>query len=393
MMATSARADAPLDGAWPTLAEVLRRRGYATAGFVGNIFYGSAHYGLDRGFSHYHDVRGNVTRRVTPRELARSCHLGATVLTWLERKWRILRPMQRERPDAWEIGKEALAWVDATRRAERPYFLFLNLFDAHSPYSPPPEAPIGFARVAPDRLDPMQARMRALEDRLWEKGDRSVEPELAGARAEFLRAMGDAYDDGLAWADRQLERFLEELRRRGLMENTLVVVTSDHGEMIGEHELVGHGQTLHRPVVHVPLIVMGPGAPAGATVDAPVSLADVPATVLELAGMPTPPLAGRSLSRFWDGEARGDEAVVSEAEGMPWQPRSRRMPVAYGPMWLVTRGRFAYHRHDHETLGRIERLHDLEADPGEATDLAARSDHATTLSELRGVLKEWLERR
>ncbi len=382
MSQTSARVDAALDGTHPTLAEHLRARGYATAGFVGNIFYGSAHYGLGRGFDVYRDLPGDLTRRITPRELLRSCGLGAGLLTWFERKWRILEPMQRLRYDAQALNRDALAWLDGPLERQQPFFLFLNYFDAHAPYSLPGSAPQHHARQTGDRLERRLKELKAVEG--------SDAPGDLAFRDQVHAEVRDAYDDGIAWLDGQLDALLGELDRRGALANTLVVITADHGEMLGEHGQFGHGLSLARPVVHVPLVVIGPselGLPAGAAISEPVSVRDVPATVLHLISDPQPVrFPGRSLARFWAEVPGGDgpvEPVLTEVEHMPWMPRRATSPVAFGPMWLLTEGRWSYHRQEHETLGLVEHLYDLESDPGEEQDLAPEPSHRDTLRTLR----------
>lgn len=390
MSGTSARVDAPLDGRWPTLAEHLRDRGYATAGFVGNIFYGSAHYGLDRGFSHYHDIPGNITRRVTLRELVRASHLGESLLLHYERKWRILAPMQRQRLDGAELNREALAWLDQTRPPDRPFFLFLNEFDAHSPYSLPAAAPQRFSQVPPDRLDAELKQLARLEERQALNPTPALAAELAAFRQKVNAHLQDAYDDGIAWADRQLDALLRGLDARGLLANTLVVITSDHGEMLGEHDLIGHGNSLHRPVVHVPLILIGAKGmevPAGRGIDRPVSVRDVPATILHLAHDPDADrFPGRSLRRYWAADPvdpTDESPVLSEMEHLFWLKRSPSMPAASGPLFLLTSGRWSYHRQDHESRGLQEHLFDLQADPAEELDLVDEPSLRPTLLTLR----------
>jgi arylsulfatase A-like enzyme len=395
MTQTTARANAPLHAKHQTLAEHLHDRGYATAGITGNLFYGSAHYGLNQGFMHYMDIPGNITRRITPREFLRSCWIGEQAISWFERKTRILKPMQRQRLDAAEINREALAWIDRTRNTERPFFLFLNYFDAHSPYSLPADAPQPYSTMLADRLEQLRGKIKHLQQLQRAEGNGRAGAEIAALQPLVDREIRNAYDDGIAWIDRKLDELLQELDRRKLLNNTLIVITSDHGEMLGEHGLHGHGNNLYRQVVHVPLVLIGAqgmNVPQGETVSATVSLRDVPATILDLLGDPhRNALPGQSLSRFWErgemAQVEPREAVVSEAEHLHWIPRSPRMPSADGPMWLVTKGRWSYHLQEHEQHGRLESLFDLAVDPGETRNLVNESTHEGVLA----VLREHLE--
>jgi arylsulfatase A-like enzyme len=387
---TSARVNAPLDGRRLTIAEHLRDRGYATGGFVGNVFYGSAHYGLDRGFLHYQDVAGNMTRRVTPREFLRSCRLGESLLLWFELKWRIFFPMERLRLDADELNREALAWVETTLQHDRPFFLFLNYFDAHSPYSLPGFAPQPYSRLPARSLEARMKLLESAEERQEARPSPADDAEVARLQPEVNGHLRDAYDDGIAWIDRKLDELLRTLEGRGLLANTLIVVTADHGEMLGEHEVIGHGKSLHRQVVHVPLIVVDPRgsrSPRNLAIHQPVSLRDVPATILDLIGDPAVgQFPGQSLSRFWSKSTAAnavDGPVLSEMEHLFWKPHTHRLPAASGKLWLLTEGRWSYHRLDQETLGAQEHLFDLVEDPGETHDLAADPAYGVTLGTLR----------
>ncbi len=120
----------------------------------------------------------------------------------------------------------------------------------------------------------------------------------------------DCYDDCIALLDEQLDLLLGELERQGLLENTDVIITSDHGEAFGVHRL--HRPFLHRFLLEeigVPLVILSPAAPAGRVVDSPVSLRDLPATVVDLLGMSAAsPFPGRSLAAFWKLHRRGGPA-------------------------------------------------------------------------------------
>ena len=126
---------------------------------------------------------------------------------------------------------------------------------------------------------------------------------------------------------------LDELGRRGVLDDTLVIVTSDHGEHLGDHGLFFHGCSLYRQLVEVPLVIVDPkGVPAGRAVAEPVSLRDVPATVLDLLGLGRgAAFPGRSLARFWD---PGDGVAPPRSSRCSWRrtsPTSSRTRAASRP--------------------------------------------------------------
>jgi hypothetical protein len=159
------------------------------------------------------------------------------------------------------------------RKRRKPLFLFLNVIDAHEPYEAPPPYDRLFAAsdldVAPVAADP------------WRPPD-------AQERARRIAQ----YDGELRFIDDHLKTVFDELRRRRRWDDALVIVTSDHGELFGEHGRWGHTGEPTRALVHVPLIVKYPRGTRRGVEDRPVSLAAVPATVLEVVGLP-PLGAGR----------------------------------------------------------------------------------------------------
>lgn len=386
----SAGFDGPLGADEPTLAEFLRDRGYVTGGFIANTLYCSAETGLNRGFLHYED------HPITAAGVVHSAALGQRLLEKSgARAWRLLagetgflrripgrpdraQPDHRPRKpykDASEISRDALAWL--SHHEGRPFFLFLNLFDAHTPYLLPEGSDEHFGLAPQGRSD------YAILDDFWQADKRRLSPrDVALAQ--------DAYDDCIAYMDQQIGRLYDDLDRRGLLGNTLIIVTADHGEQFGEHGLFGHAGSLYRPEVHVPLLIVPPaGRAGGRVVPEPVSLRDLPATVVDLLGRTgASPFPGSSLARRWDPAHRSagvpDDPVLSEVQSPATNNANQgRSPVFRGPMSsLVAEGKVYIRNGD-----GIEELYDLGADPTESHNLAGSPEAQPVLEVLRSRLR------
>lgn len=365
-----------LGSRYPTLAGELGRRGYATGGFVANTFYCNAGFGVARGFDHYEDFYQVFD--ASPTEVLRHSGLGRNLIA-LAGEEESIRPGGRK--DADKINADFLAWLPTTKG--RPFFAFLNYFDAHAPYFTPDRADRHFGLRPTSPED--QEILRTWQSRTSAK---ATEHELELAR--------DAYDDCIASLDAALGRLFDQLEGQGVLDNTLIVLTSDHGEEIGEHNLLGHGRSLYSEELHVPLIVVRPGRDrsSGAVVAEPVSLRDIPATVLDLAGIRTDraPFPGRSLGRFAElgspGSAIGSpdpaqsHVVLTEvALRDKVSKNADRPPALRGPMKSVVVDGFVYIRNSD---GR-EELYDRSSDPAEARDLAGQPDHQDRLARLRDL--------
>lgn len=346
--------DTPLDGTYPTLAEVLGARGYRTAGIVGNWFYANRESGVARGFQHYEDYTVSSGRVLMSAALGRFAFGRSRddPRGWL----RVLGFHQMPgRKDAEEVSARFLRWVDGV--GDRPFFAFLNYVDAHAPYVPPPS----YAR-----------RFR---------GGRG---EGLGMRAQHQL---DDYEALIAYLDDVLGRLFADLELRGLLENTIVIVTGDHGEEFGEHGVFKHGGSLYLPVINVPLVLVWRGhVPAGDTVDAPVSLADLPATIADLAGLATSaPFPGTSLARYWKpGPPPPPSPVLSHLTNRGREVPNRG-PAAKGDVYALVMERFHYIRDGDGT----EHLFDYRSDPFERHDLVtagASPDLAPFRTALEAIL-------
>lgn len=298
----------PLDATHRTLAEVLRDHGYATGGFTGNQLAAGYESGIARGFVTYEDTKRTFA------EVAGSTTISQGDVVMMGRKhWRrdrwvggIVRELARFdfRPGAWgtvhdyksssDVIQPFLRWQ--TSLGERPFFAFLNLFDAHAP----------------------------------ERNPTAYRSMFNGGATR-----PDAYDGAVRYLDDQVSDLLDELERRGVLQSTIVIITADHGEHLGERGLYGHGNSLYREVLRVPLIVFsGDSAAAGRRIAAPVSLRDIAATCLDLARLPNDAaLPGRSLAEHWRSDLAVTSPLLAEvSQGILDNPKH---PTAKGDMAAV----------------------------------------------------------
>ncbi|MBV6523049.1 MAG: hypothetical protein MNPFHGCM_03216 [Gemmatimonadaceae bacterium] len=345
----------PLDGSLPMLQEVLGRKGYATGGFVGNLSYLQPDFGIARGFLTY-DSRAPITLPA----MLNTWWLGRTVFESINAARGIHQKLLRR--SSAHVNQELLAWID--RRGARPFFAFINYFEAHEPYLPPAPFDTAFGDGR---------RRRYWHDEL----PRPYSPtELSDMRS--------SYDGAIRYMDDQLQRLLDALRERGELDRTIVIVTADHGEEFGDHDpsLVGHSLTLHTTSTLVPLVLVYPPAvPAGVHRAEPVSLRDIPATVMGLAGLSaTPPFEGVSLAAYAHDSAPPTPRAMNVERARkgalpPWTAND-------GNMFGVVEGNMHFFL---DAQGG-EHLYDLSTDIEERTNLADRPETADVRTRSRFLL-------
>ena len=324
----------PLDDRYPTLAEVLRDRGYLTAGFVGNLAYASTESGLNRGFVHYEGFLRTPANILTSGMVLHRLVSSAVVRNRLD--WHELI----ERKPAAGLHERTVTFLE--QHPGKPWFTFINFYDAHDPYLPPPPFDTAFT----GRRIPSRERNFTLLNTA------PVTP--AQARTER-----DAYDQSIRALDYEVGRLLADLEARGHLRNTIVVITADHGEEFGEHGLLSHGSSLYAPALRVPLIIVYPGhVPEGQRVERTVSLRSLAATVLDLAGSPAV-LPGESLRSAWTAHdtVRGLPHAIAEVRYAPRLPKW--FPASKGDMSAVFTGEFELIRNG----GGSEEIFDLGVDP------------------------------
>ncbi|MBX7168209.1 MAG: sulfatase-like hydrolase/transferase [Pirellulales bacterium] len=302
-----------------TLAERLLAAGFQTAAVVANWGYLGRIYQVDQGFETY-DVRAA--------DASYQAYRTAETIT-----------------DA------AIRFLDT--RDERPFCLFLNYMDTHHPYNPPSDYLDRF------ETDP-QVERTPKPTEFYAELMTDIAFERREANPETFRWITNRYDASIAYLDHHLGRLFDELRRRGLYEDTLVIVTSDHGEGLGEHQVFGHCFRMYENELAVPLIVKLPGHNDPQIVGERVSQIDVLPTVIDVLELPArdEALDGQSLldPRPRDLLAKKDTDLrLVEA---PRPLNQTQWAVYRGPLKLIE-----------YAAGPVE-LYDLATDPAEATNLA-----------------------
>lgn len=348
------------NGPYPTISETLRSRGYRTGAFSANTFWFTREYGFGRGFIHFedyfHSIEDMVLRTVYGRAIEKYVlhRLGFEDIP--------------ARKSAVDINSSLIRWIDRDR--EKPFFAFVNYMDVHDPYLPP---------------QPYRNKFSNSENPggilNWRLGREDIE-----LTSEQLQGEIDAYDGAIAFVDDQIGQLLNEIRERDLSENTLIIITSDHGEAFGEHGTFLHGKSLYLEEIQVPLILWLPDyVPAGLRVVKPVTNAWIPATILDLLGESNQNIfPGSSLGQFWqDPEDNQDDIVIySEIEQLPWVPE--KYPVHHGAIRSIVSSE--WHYIENEALG-VE-LYDWIRDRQESRNLIENQEIQSTVDRFKRTIEQ-----
>jgi arylsulfatase A-like enzyme len=321
----------PLADDRTTLAEVLRDRGWSTGGFVANFANLYRGFGMAQGIQHYEDQPGLLLRP------------QPHVVNFIQQ----FSPAFMKKPfrSARDINAAALAWMD-TLPAGRPAFVFMNYLEPHHWIAAPPYD--------------LWARDLPNAKRLARKGlfTHAIPANLSKDERNFVTAN---YDGQILAMDAALGELVVDLKKRGRYENALIIVTADHGELLGEHDIVGHGgRMMYEGLLRIPLVVKLPGAnrPKGVIGDQ-VQLVDILPTVLQTIGAPVPAGVQGSPLQQVARNSLAEEQINPEFVSFYGEVYNRALRVIYdGPYKLIS-------------TSRGERfLFDLTKDPGENNDLA-----------------------
>ena len=312
-----------------SLAEILRAEGYATCAAIGSVVMTPVVTNIDQGFDAFFDTASH--KRIAD-------DVNAAVLPWIR------------------------------RHAEVPWFVWVHYYDPHTPYDPEPG---DLAPYYPD--DPTSTEHDGLPFRNYR-----VPSDVDGVRdVGFFHAQ---YRAEITRADRAVGALLDGIEAIGAADRTLVAVTADHGESLGEHDIYFSHEGIYEETILVPWIVRGPGVPAGVRIEAPVETVDVAPTLLGLLGLPTTS-AMRGVARRLDaGDARGaDVRYFQHSRDLSIGARTRRV---HGVLHLAEH-RTGEHRRE-ITPGTVE-LFDLTAD--RSRDVAPSRDKDREA--IRAALESW----
>jgi len=262
------------------------------------------------------------------------------------------------------VCEQALKWLNTIE--EKNFFLFLHLYDIHTDYTPLPKYLSMFESSYEGKIDGKGRNLYKVRE-----GNIVLSEE-------DIRHLIALYDAEIRQLDASLGTFFKALEHRNILSNTIVVITSDHGEEFLEHGDVLHGRTLYDELIKIPLIIAGPGIPSGRLVKKQVELIDVMPTILELCGAKVPPeVEGRSLLPLLAQE-QGDwtEIAFAEADHKNEEHDVKR---------AIRTKRYKLY---YDRLTKREELYDIILDPAERQNIVEQRPDVAKI--LRAKLKDWM---
>lgn len=360
-----------LDGRLPTLAELLAQGGWETRAFTANPHISEA-FGLTRGFR-YDDrawMAGTSGRNFSfIYRMVDALGLGGV-----------------DDKGGARVVDNIARWMEQRPEDDGPAFVFVNFLEAHFPFRQLPEP----FRNAYQAADP--DTLRQIDQIAFgvQFGRQLTPEEMAFVHQPLI----DLYDGGVKYTDHLVGEVIDVWREAGRLDDTVVIVLGDHGEVVGEHGAFGHVTPVLEPDLRVPLVIRYPERiEPGTRVEEPVSTAGTLATILDLVGLPPSPVAQvGSLLEVVKGDPFAGMPILAERFEEHMLAARFAPGTANGTGPLVNpRGRYRTYRSgryklvQHSTDGWF--LYDLEADPGETTDLAG--DDPATLARLQRELEDW----
>jgi arylsulfatase A-like enzyme len=365
-----------------TLAEVLRERGYATGGFASGVFMGPE-FGYHRGFMTYECLGTPFDARRFATNL-RGLDLFFHKLT----PWYLTKRARYEVVDATNGVDRVLDWIDNVD--DRPFFCLFELNEPHNDYDPP--APFDTLFVA---RDPDYTLMSDFKTRKLSLYDMVYDLESQGYTEKDIEHTIGLYDGEIAYVDHAIGRVADALRDRGILDETIVLVTSDHGENFGEHGTYFAHTQLYESAIHVPLVLRYPPVVEPTKVETLAQEVDVFPTVLDLAGIENAePVDGESFGPALKGEGQVEERTLFAEDNILKDPRLMEyeryrvyLPGVEGKWRMARKGDWKLIRIPNPE-GTIFELYNVAEDPLERTNLV--EEKPEKLAELKAELDAWM---
>jgi arylsulfatase len=355
------------------MPDYLSEVGYQTAGIVSNMVLTTEASALDVHFDYFDD--------------------------YLDDKEPYRKVFERNARATTDAG---LLWLVEAYDSKKPYFLWLHYQDTHGPYHPPPDKPVEFTHPRPKMIDIARIPEYTVELIPDKKKLKRLHPSSKKRFVSDGLAYVDRYDEELAYADFHINRLLEAFEEKGLLKNTLVIFSADHGESMMEHEKwFTHGYHIYEEITHVPLLVRYPDNKETVRVKTRVSLVDLLPTILDLVGIEAPAgLRGKPLTK-----AFGTEPVY--AQGMEWRSMiydHKKWLIIYGEDQDIPLRRYMYNLlNDPVELDRLPWVNSPEAeafyqliasdpDPGGIPEEFAKGMHLSAPKGRPGLDEKTLKR-
>jgi arylsulfatase A-like enzyme len=345
-----------LDARLPTMAEKLASQGLRTVAIADKAWL-NHETGLMRGFEELHDLRHENGAALT-------CLARLAVERFMD--WRRVGDKGARR-----VSNVAVSWLDD--HGDEPFFMFLNYNEAHYPWAPPSPYREKFLVT---RKDTPLGLTEQVDTRSFNAGTREYSEEE-------LQIFRELYHAELAYQDYQMGRVFDAMRERGLLDDTIVIVTADHGEHLGEHHLLGHEFSLYEPLLHVPLVLRYPPlvtADSSSTERVAIRhLYELMDAMRRAAGSSARPADLRWAKVLREGTPTGTvvaelfkrDVTSSEAfAGTRLEEFDRDLRALYREQWKLIWGSDGW-----------DALFDLEVDPGELDDLGPARDEQLALME------------
>jgi len=352
----------PLVEHYDTLAEILYSNGYKTGAAVSNTAFLSPKFGLNQGFEFFWWGRVRSASLLTDLIIQRISIYCPGNLIYLVKKTCGLP----DNNNAAQINRISLKWLQYQTQANQPWFLFMNYMETHG-------TPYLFAPFSHKFSGPPQHHMPGR----WQRNPKTGLPKRMDPL--FLEEARGWYDNEMACLDYEIGQLLNRLKELKVYDDTLIVITSDHGELLGEHEEFGHGNWLYQELLHVPLIVKYPqGKNGGQVIKKYIQNSDVFAEILEQAGIELPPaIVGQPF-------AKTDHPIFAEVNCDP--DLVKKWPARYNQnLQAIYSKVFNHYELIHSDNGKNE-LYDISTDGGKKNEMIDSNKTETILGELEKYL-------